>query len=283
MRCDTSGIRVLGGLPCFALVVVTGCGEVSSPGTTGNGGTMSAGADGAGAAGRAGAGGTGGSALSDAGYEDASASGSSGAAGSAGTGSTVPPGCPIPAPEPVPGQLIAIQSIKFSDEDDPASDPAEIVLRNVSDSNVTLVGGSDREGWQWCNVPAYWAITEGPDVTLAPGATYAFVPYYNLGGPRPLFRGDDAQDTNEMGIYPTTGTFEEADKIMAFVIWGEGSTGTSRESIGVMGGFWTFGESIAIGPNDAGFVATGSTKRASGYTGVPRRCLVAPPNPDAAP
>jgi hypothetical protein len=177
----------------------------------------------------------------------------------------------------VPGQVIAIQSIKFSDEEDPASDPAEIVIRNVSSSTVTLAGS--RLGWQWCSVPAYWAITEGPDVTLEPGATYAFVPYYNQGGPRPLFRGDDPQDTNELGIYPQPGTFDEADKIMAFVIWGQGSAGDTRESIGVMGGFWTFGQKIPIGPNDSGFVATGPTNRGDGYTGVPARCLVAPPNP----
>jgi hypothetical protein len=177
----------------------------------------------------------------------------------------------------VVGQQIAIQSIKFSSESDPEGNPAEIVLRNVSTSDLTIVGG--RQGWQWCNVPAYWALTDGPDVTLAPGATYSFVPYYNQGGPRPLFRGDDNQDTNEMGIYPTSGTFDEADKILAFVIWGDGSFGDSRQSIGVMANLWTFGETIAIGPSDAGFVATGPTNRGSGYTGVPARCLVAPPNP----
>jgi hypothetical protein len=277
----SSGTRVLGGLPLFALALAAmGCGEVSSPGANG-GGPARAGTGGgsAGSAGRAGAGagGASGGAPSDAGYEGDAAAGSGGAAGSAGTASTVPPGCPVPAPEPVLGQVVAIQSLKFADEDDPASDPAEIVVRNVSSSSVTLVGS--RLGWQWCSVPAYWAITEGPDVTLAPGATYAFVPYYNQGGPRPLFRGDDAQDTNELGIYPRPGTFDEADQIMAFVIWGQGSAGDTRESIGVMAGFWTFGEKITIGPNDAGFVATGPTNRGDGYTGVPARCLVAPPNP----
>ncbi len=146
---------------------------------------------------------------------------------------------------------------------------------------MTLLGG--RQGTQWCSVPAYWAITEGVDVTLEPGATYAFIPYYNQGGPRPLFRGDDPQDTNELGIYPRPGTFDESDQIMAFVIWGQGSAGDTRESVGVMGGFWTFGQKIEIGPNDAGFIATGPTNFSSGYTGVPARCLVAPPNPEAAP
>jgi hypothetical protein len=272
-----SGLRALGALPLFALVVAAGCGEVSTPGARGNGGTMSAG--GAGAAGRAGAGAAGedAGAASDAGYDDASASGSGGAAGSAGAGSGVPPGCPIPAPEPVQDQVIAIQSIKFASEDFPEGDPPEVVLRNVSGSTLTLVGG--RLGWQWCNVPAYWTITDdGPDVTLEPGGTYAFVPVYNL-GLRPLFRGDDRQDTNEFGIYPASGTFDEADKILAFVSWGQGSGGESRESIGVMGKKWTFGETVTIGPNDAGFVATGPTNRGDGYTGVPARCLVAPPNP----
>jgi hypothetical protein len=178
---------------------------------------------------------------------------------------------------PVPGQQVAIESIRFTSEVDPDGVPSQVVIRNVSTSSITITGG--RQGWQWCNVPAYWTLTEGPDVTLAPGRTFAFVPNYNLGGPRPLFRGDDPQDTNELGIYPVSGTFDEADKILAFVSWGEGSLGDSRESIGVMAGLWTHEETVAIGPNDAGFVVTGPTNRGSGYTGVPARCLVAPPNP----
>jgi hypothetical protein len=261
-----------------AFAASMGCGEVSSPGSVGNGGTSAgtSGASGA-SAGRAGQGGSGGA--PDAGGEEPSDGGSragrSGSGGSSG-GPSVPAGCPVPAPVAVAGQTLAIQSIKFSDENDPEGSPAEIVIRNVSTSDVTIVGG--RDGWQWCNVPAYWALTEGQNVTLSPGETYFFIPYYNLGGPRPLFRGDDNQDTNEMGIYPTTGSFDEADKILAFVEWGEGSFGDSRQSIAVMAGLWTFGETVTIGPSDAGFVATGATNRGSGYTGVPARCLVAPPN-----
>jgi hypothetical protein len=258
----------------------TGCGDISDPGSTPSGGAAgragTAGSAGTGQGGSGGAGGSGGNV--DAGGAQADAGDDGGAAGAAGsTGNPLPPGCPAPAPVAVGGQKIAIQSIKFASEDDPEGSPAEVVLRNVSDADVTLVGG--RQGWQWCNVPAYWALTEGGNVTLKPGATYSFIPYYNLGGPRPLYRGDEKTDTNELGIYPTTGTFDESDKILAFVVWGLGSDGESRESIGAMSGLWTFGDKIAIGPNDAGFVATGVTNRGAGYTGVPARCLVAPPNP----
>jgi hypothetical protein len=273
-------LRLVRAFPSLLVFAGLGCGEVSSPGSLENGGTTSGGSSGSsgssGAAGRAGQGGSSGAPDAGGGAPSGgSGAGTSGSGGAAG-GPSVPPGCPVPAPVAVAGQQVAIQSIKFTSENDPDGSPAEIVLRNVSTSSVTIVGG--REGWQWCNVPAYWALTEGGNVTLAPGDTYFFIPYYNLGGPRPLFRGDDRQDTNEMGIYPTTGSFDEADKILAFVEWGQGSFGDSRQSIAVMAGLWTFGETITIGPSDAGFVATGATNRGAGYTGVPARCLVAPPN-----
>jgi hypothetical protein len=269
-------LRLPGALTFLAVVAVSwGCGEVSSPGSVESGGTTAGGSSGAGAggAGRGGAGlpDAGGGAPSDGGSEGGT-SGSGGAGGSY----SVPSGCPVPAPVPVAGQKLAIQSLKFTSESDPDGKPAEIVVRNVSAEDVTIIGG--REGWQWCNVPAYWALTEGEDVTLAPGDTYFFIPNYNLGGPRPLFRGDDDQDTNEIGIYPTTGSFDEVDKILAFVEWGQGSFSDSRESIAVMADLWSFGELISIGPTDAGFVATGPTDRGAGYTGVPARCLIPPPN-----
>jgi hypothetical protein len=270
-------LRLPGALSLFVVAAAgLACGEVSSPGSVERGGTTSSGGSSGAGAGRAGQGGSGGTPDAGGGApsEGGADAGTSGSGGTAG-GPGVPAGCPTPAPVAVPGQVLAIQSIKFSDENDPEDSPPEIVVRNVSDSSVTIIGG--REGWQWCNVPAYWALTEGEDVTLAPGDTYFFIPYYNLGGPRPLFRGDDDQDTNELGIYPTTGSFDEADKILAFVEWGEGSYGDSRQSIAVMAGLWTFGETVTIGPNDAGFVATGPTNRGAGYTGVPARCLVRPP------
>jgi hypothetical protein len=181
---------------------------------------------------------------------------------------TVPPGCPTPSPAPVPGQVIAIQSINF--------DTSEIVLRNVSASDVTIEGG--REGWQWCNVPAYWALSEVADVTLAPGATYAFLPYYNTTGVRVLYRGDDSFDTNEMGIYTASGAFNNSTLIVAFVSWGEGSELDTRESIASMANLWAYGERISVDAGDSGFVATGPTNLGSGYTSVPARCLVAPKN-----
>jgi hypothetical protein len=247
-----------------------GCNEPSNPRSDGAAGSAVAGA--AGSGGAAAAAGMGGAGLSDRG--DAAADADNGTSGAGGGGGTID-GCPEPAPVPVEGQVIAIQSVKFSGVD-PIADPAEIVLRNVSDADVTLVGG--RENWQWCNVPAYWAIRESGNVTLAPGETYAFVPYYNTSGPRTLYRGDDPFEPNELGIYPASGTFDEADQILAFVSWGVSEL-DSRESIGVMGGKWTYDQHIAIRPGHAGFVATGPTNRASGYTSVPARCLVAPQNP----
>ncbi|MEY2930074.1 MAG: hypothetical protein RL033_823 [Pseudomonadota bacterium] len=181
---------------------------------------------------------------------------------------TVPSGCPVPAPVAVPGQSIAIQSINF--------DTSEVVLRNVSTQDVTITG--TRQGWQWCNVPAYWYLSE-VNVTLRPGQTFAFLPNYNQSGIRQLFRGDDGFDTNEMGIYTVSGSFNNPELIRAFVSWGEGAQLETRESVGVQSGLWTLGERVEIGPNDSGFIATGPTDRGAGYTSVRARCLVAPRNP----
>src|SRR4051812_23213465 len=99
----------------------TGCGEVSDPGSESSGGTRAgsagaagrAGAAGAGLGGSGGSGGSGGQVTADAG-DDGGAAGAGGGSGGTG-GVSVPAGCPVPAPQPVTGQLIAIQSLKFAD------------------------------------------------------------------------------------------------------------------------------------------------------------------------
>jgi len=250
-------------------LVVAGCtGESNSPVpiSSGTGGASSAGRGDAeaGRGGSAGAlGGGPGRMMDDADAGNAAAGGDRGGEPT----STVPPGCPIPSPEPVPGQRIAIQSINFN--------TSEIVLRNVSSDDVTIVGGV--QGWPWCNVPAYWNIA-AQDVTLSPDETFAFLPYYNTTGVRVLFPGDDPFDTNEMGIYTASGSFNNSELIVAFVSWGKGAELETRESIAVLAGLWSFGERISIGAGDAGFIATGPTDQGSGYTSVPARCLVAPAN-----
>jgi hypothetical protein len=174
----------------------------------------------------------------------------------------VPEGCPEPSPIAAPGQDIVIRSVTF--------DTGEVVLQNVSDSDQTIVGG--RQGWQWCNFPAYWAIVqEEENVVLSPGETYAFVSVYNTMG-----QWSYDPEGGELGIYTTTGSFTTASLLRAFVSWAEAAQ--SREPTAVMAGYWTFDERIEIGSGDAGFVITGESNRASGYTGVPARCLVIPPN-----
>jgi len=176
----------------------------------------------------------------------------------------VPEGCPAPTPIPAPGQVIGIQSVHFG--------RSEVVLRNVSNTTQTIVGG--RQGWQWCNVPGYFNIVLGDDdVVLAPGETYAFQLIERGGKPRPLFDGEAAEDTNELGIYTVTGSFNSTELIVAFVSWGAGSSFESRESVGSMAGVWTFGSRVAIGPGAAGFIATGDATVGDGYTSVPDRCL----------
>jgi hypothetical protein len=243
-----------------------GCGESNAP--NGEGGAPSAmpgGAGGGSMAGSAGGiaeGGSAGSAPADAGIDA-----SGGVSGSG--GSATPPGCPEPNPAPAnDAQKVVIQSVHFG--------RSEIVLQNISDTDQTLVGG--RLGWQWCNAPDYWNVVIGEaDVVLGPGDTYAFRLLREDGRLRPLYPGDDPFDANELGIYTTTGAFMTSDLMAAFVSWGEGSSGNSRENVASMANLWVFGQRVEIQPGHAGFIATGPADRGDGYTSVPGRCLPANP------
>lgn len=232
---------------------------ISRAGTGGQGGSSSPG-------GRGGSeeeGGSGGSVVSDAG----SLGGEGGAAGSSsgGSGPTVPEGCPEINMIPAPGQMIGIQSVHFR--------TSEVVLRNVTDVPQTISGG--RQGWQWCNVPGYWSVVIADiDVVLEPGETYAFVLLERDSTVRPLYDGAEAEDTNELGIYTTTGAFNNSTLIQAFVSWGAGSMYETRESVASIGEKWNFGSRITIQPGHTGFVATGDARSGDGFTSVPERCFV---------
>lgn len=180
--------------------------------------------------------------------------------GSGGSGPQLPADCPEINPIPVPGQTIALRSVTF--------EPAMIVLQNVSNTTQVIEGGF--QGWQWCNFPAYWPISEAGDVELSPGETFAFEPFYN----------DNVRqldpEAGELGIYTTTGSYTTASLMRAFVSWGD--VLSQREPTAVAGGYWIFNERIEIGPNDAGFVIVGESDRASGYQAVRAACLVPPPN-----
>lgn len=241
------------------------CGEISTTADDdGIGGSAMNGGAGAGAAGAAGSGGRGGQmglgGVSGGTGVDAGPDGA--AAASQGGGYVLPAGCPIPTAIPAPGQTVVIQSVRF--------EPGEVVVKNVSNTNQTILGG--RQGWQWCNFPVYWnVVLTDEDVVLAPGETYAFIPINNTQG-----QWDFDRDGGELGIYTAPGTFTTVDAVVAFAIWGDAAS--SREPTGVMAGRWTNSERIEIGPNDAGFVIVGDATRAEGYEAVPSRCLVLPPN-----
>lgn len=255
-----------------------GCGGTSNnpngitgrPGGQGGSGGATGGAGGAGGSSR---GGTGGRAEPSGGSSsvtpDAGGVDQGGAAGTTTVGGgtdepPVPEGCPEPTFIPAPGQVIGIQSVHFG--------RSEIVLRNVTDQPQTIIGG--RQGWQWCNVPGYWSVVlPAVNVELAPGQTYAFRLIERDLTQRPLYDGSDAADTNEVGIYTTTGAFNNATLIEAFVSWGQGSQFETRESVASMGNKWNYGSRVSVQPGDAGFVATGDAMSGDGFTAVPDRCL----------
>jgi len=143
---------------------------------------------------------------------------------------------------------------------------AEVILRNPTSTPQSITLG--RQGWQWCSYPRYWSLADQAiTVELAPGETYSFIAINNQSGPIELY-----PDEGEMALYSLPGVFEEYEYMQGFVAWGE--IQARRESYAVMKGLWIFGERIEIASGHAGFIATGATDRASGYTSAPARCLV---------
>ena len=255
----------------FAASALLGCNGEQDARTTPRVGVGGQGGGNAGTGGSSSTAGTGGSTAGTGG-------GGVGAAGSAqmppmpdaGTGDagpatgafTYPAGCPVPNPVGIPDQKIAIQSFNF--------DTSEVVLKNISTTTQTIAG--DRLGWQWCSFPSYWYIAPA-NVVLPPGKTYKFPLILNTMGVWPLY-----PEGAELAIYVQSGTFDEPDKMVSFVSWGQGLPNTGREYVATMANLWTFQERVDIGSGDSGFIATGNVKLGSGYESVPARCLVAPPN-----
>jgi len=125
-----------------------------------------------------------------------------------------------------------------------------------------------RAGWQWCEFPRYWSLTDEDTILdLAPGETFTFVAINNQSGQPQL-----VPEEGEMAIYNRIQAFDDYDAMEAFVAWGD--VQAYRESYAVQRGVWTYDERIEVAPGHAGFIATGETNRASGYTSVPERCLV---------
>ncbi len=243
-----------------------GCGEITDNPSLAQGGRAGS-AMGAGAAGSSGSSGSGGMSMGGTSNEEQDAGPETGSGN--GGSFMYPEGCPEPSPiaspDAVDPQTIVIQSINFR--------TSEVVIRNISSRPQTLVGGE--MGWQWCNFPNYNSIALS-DVTLPPGGTLAFrlVNQFSI---FPLFDGEPG-DPNEMAIYTTTGSFMSAELMTSFVSWGAGLAG-GRESVAVMAGLWTATDRVEIAPGHAGFIITGRADEGAGYTSVPLRCLVAPPNP----
>ena len=143
---------------------------------------------------------------------------------------------------------------------------SEIILRNATSTSQSIRLG--RAAWQWCNYPRYWSISdEDTTVELAPGETYSFIPVNNQSAV-PEFVAEEG----EMAIYSQAQDFNDFETMQSFVAWGD--VQAFRESYAVQRMIWTYDERIEIAPGDAGFIATGVTDRASGYTSAPARCLV---------
>ncbi|MEO8181915.1 MAG: hypothetical protein ABI895_24025 [Deltaproteobacteria bacterium] len=254
----------------FVASAVLACGggftEQNAPPRSGGAGGQGGGTGTGGGTAQAGSGGGGGmsgepSEQADAGGPDA---GGPGAGGGATTEFTYPSNCPVPNPVGIPGQKFAIQSYNF--------DASELVLKNISPTTQVIIG--ERLGWQWCSFPSYWNIAPEGNVTVLPGKTYKFTLINNTQGQWYL-----PSEGAELAIYVASGTFDEPEKMVSFVSWGTGLQTAGREYVATMAGLWTLNSRIEVDPSDGGFIATGTIKLGSGYEGVPKRCLVAPPNP----
>jgi hypothetical protein len=264
VRMPPNGASFLGIVLVMAGVA---CGDASNnPNGISTGGTSAGRGGGAGTAGRSGSGGSApaGSAGAGGDSNDAGLAGTSGSSdassptGGGGSGGGRPQGCPEPNPIPVTGQTVVIQSINVN--------TSEMILRNATSTPQSIVLG--RANWQWCAFPRYWSLSdEETTVELAPGETYSFIPVNNQSEVPELY-----PEEGEMAIYSTAQDFNDFETLESFVAWGD--VQAYRESYAVQKGVWTFDERIEIASGDAGFIVTGQTDLASGYTSAPARCLV---------
>lgn len=259
--------RLLVAAVACGVSLALGCGEITENPPAGVGGSSTGGAGGGGAGGSGGgtSAGSGGAGVAGSGMQEPDAGTSGGSGGSGGsTEFQYPANCPIPNPiAATPSQKVALQSFNFV--------TSEAVLKNISDTTQVITGL--REGWQWCSFPSYWNIAPQGNVTLSPGETYKFQLINNTQGVWPL-----APEGAELAFYIQSGTFDEPDKMVSFVSWGDGLPTAGREYVAVLANLWTLNQRVEIDFSHDGFIATGITNDASGYQGVSRRCLVAPPN-----
>ncbi len=175
------------------------------------------------------------------------------------------PGCPEIHVDPFPGQVWAIAAINTVH--------AEAIFMNVSGREQTLT--TDH---QWCSFPRYERLinfdptdqTNRQETVFAPGEILRI----------PLTEGDLVTPIifdpagGELAVYPAPGTYREADRIMAFVSWGEGNPTVGRESVAAEAGIWPLGDRVEFGRRGyTALVAIGASDRASGFMAVPEPCL----------
>lgn len=231
-------------------------GATASGGGSGGGG-LDAGAGGSPTAGDGGLG-AGGTSSGSAAAPDSGIAGADAAAPIADDGGVAAPGgCPTIEVQPVPGQALAIVAMHITE--------GRAVIRNASAEDQLLSADA-----QLCQRPfcVFLGETErtlaaGEELSVDVSVSLDLALTFSLEGGELALH--DALDVDAEG------------SLLAYVSWGEGATtgpnGNGRETEAVAAGLWTSGERVALAPGAAGFVATGASNQAAGYTSVPAACF----------
>ncbi|HEU4581199.1 MAG TPA: hypothetical protein VFS67_23235 [Polyangiaceae bacterium] len=153
--------------------------------------------------------------------------------------------CPPIAPAAPADQDTAIVRVRF----DPDGS-ADVLIQNVGAGLVSF----GAQGYQLCNgMNNCVYLTEAQSVTLLLGDSFS------RRIPNTLPSGGELAI---VGIFPDNPIFTEA-----YLAWGSGAAGGSFEAVvNNELRLWNTGERIAIDAGDGGFVSTGDTTRASGYS-----------------
>lgn len=213
--------------------------------TAGSGGSGMAGMGGMGNGGTGmGSGGAGVDAGVDAGYLDGGIDADSGVD----SGLVTAFSCPTPAPTGANGQVFAIESVNL--------DNGDVVLRNISGAAQTIT-----DAWRWCDRPGYGPMVTA-DTLVQPDATMSFS----------LASADIAG--GELGIY-IDGQYAVPASMRAYLSWGDGPDPAQggREPTAVTAGWWVANERLTLEAGHVGFIATGTTDTAAGFTSVPAECF----------
>jgi hypothetical protein len=154
--------------------------------------------------------------------------------------------CPAPAPVRIPEQDLGIVKVHFIPDGS-----ADAVIENIGTGFLNY----GVQGYQLCNGTSNCVyLAETASITLLPGSTFSF------------HMPNTVASGGELAIV-LLGVTPGDPNTQAYVAWGTGAGANGLETqINASAPYWAVGDRVQVAAGDTGFVCTGDTSRAAGYT-----------------